>query len=520
MESPTYPVSTSVFETIRTENFVYVDKTDYVYSLVRKPGYFFLGRPRRFGKSLLLSTIEAYFMGKRDLFRGLAIDRLQPGDWETYPVIHLDMSGKTYLKDEDLYSLLDMHLSNLEGLYGITDHRESPDERFYMLIETVTKVTGKKVVVLIDEYDSPLSDTIDSPELQEIYREQLHGFYSVLKKAERNIRFCMLTGVTKFGKVSVFSGLNNLKDISFSNEYAGICGITEEELHSSSYEAGVRKLARNNGWDPDEAFRQLKVCYDGYHFSKSMLDVYNPYSINNALFDGEISDYWCRSGLPTLLSKTLMDSNFVISSLNGSMVEESTLSDLSVYRTDPVPLLYQTGYLTLKSYDAGSQLYTIGYPNREVERGILGNILQVYMSGTSNVKGAVALIRQDLAKGEPMEAVGKLKAFLSGIPSRLRTNVSRYENYYHTIFYCIASLIGLDTDVEYNTSEGFIDMTIKTDRFIYVIELKVNGDAEDAIRQIEEKHYAAPFATDHRRLFKVGLGFSRKTATIQTVIIE
>ena len=519
MESPTYPVSTSVFETIRTENFVYVDKTDYVYSLVRKPGYFFLGRPRRFGKSLLLSTIEAYFMGKRDLFRGLAIDRLQPGGWETYPVIHLDMSADIYTEMDSLTESISSMLSDWEHDLNISSIKPTISKRFEHIISTLAASSGKKVVILIDEYDSPLSDTIDNPELQEIYREQLHGFYSVLKKAERNIRFCMLTGVTKFGKVSVFSGLNNLNDISFDDEYAGICGITEEELHTY-FTPGIAELATKRGWSTEEAFGQIKFNYDGYHFSECMLDVYNPYSVLHALAKQKIADYWCRSGLPTMLSKSLRDSNFDIQSLNGTMVDQDALSDLSVYRTDPVPLLYQTGYLTIKDFDEDLQLFTIGYPNREVERGILGNILQVYTQATSKMDGTISLIRNDLKQGRPAEATDRLGAFLSGIPSRLRTNVSRYENYYHTIFYCIASLIGLDTDVEYNTSEGFIDMTIKTDRFIYVIELKINGDAEDAMRQIEEKHYAAPFATDPRRLFKVGLGFSRKTATIQTVIIE
>lgn len=384
MGTTSYPVSTADFERIRTENFLYVDKTQYIYSLVCKSGFYFLSRPRRFGKSLLLSTIDAYFRGKRELFDGLEISRLQTGVWESFPVLHLDLSGKNYSDKGSLESLLDMHLHNWELKYGITDPRTAIDERFNILIETVAEKSGKKVVVLVDEYDSPLSDSIGNEELQEFFREQLHGFYSVLKKTESKIRFCMFTGVTKFGKLSVFSGLNNMRDISFENRYAGICGITEEELHSY-FQEGVEELAEAERKTTEEAYGLLKFYYDGYHFSNCLLDVYNPFSVINALAKQEISDYWCASGIPTLLSKSLRTNDYNLERLNGLMVSAQMLGNLSMYLTDPVSLFYQTGYLTIKSYDSTLKLYTLGYPNREVESGILGNILKLYVPDSGDV---------------------------------------------------------------------------------------------------------------------------------------
>lgn len=510
-----YPLSTADFERIRTDGYLYVDKTDYVHTLVSSGIFYFLSRPRRFGKSLLLSTLEAYFLGKRHLFKGLALDRLQPEEWNTYPVLRLNLSGKRYADENSLVSELDLHLERWEKAYGITEPRKDIDERFEILIHTVADVSGKKVVVLVDEYDSPLSDSIYNKELQDHYRDQLHGFYAVLKKTEQHIQFCMLTGVTKFGKVSVFSGLNNLKDITFLDAYAGICGITEDELHTD-FETGVKRLAETEGCSLDEAFGQLKFNYDGYHFSKSLLDIYNPFSLMNALDNSEISSYWCASGMPTLLSKSLRNADYDLKQLNNTQVTREALENLSVYRTDPVALFFQTGYLTIKEYDTSSKLYTLGYPNREIERGIFNNVLNLYVPSTPYAGADINKMRETLLRGNPEDFVARLKAYLSGVPSHLKINVSKYENYYHTIFYCIASLIGLDVNVEYNTSRGFIDMLVRTQEYIYVIELKVNGSATLAMRQIEKMGYTDQFATDPRIIYLIGLGFSKKTASISS----
>lgn len=513
------PVSIADFESIRINEFTYIDKTKYVYSLVKDPGYFFLSRPRRFGKSMLLSTIMAYFEGKKELFKGLKIEELKQDEWLIYPVLRLDLSGATYRSEEDLVDILNKYLHKWEKEYEIEFIPKTLPQRFLNVIETVAAKLGKRVVILVDEYDNPLSESIGDERLQEYYREQLHGFYSVLKKAEKHIYFCMLTGVTKFGKVSVFSGINNLYDISLDNKYAGICGITEEELHQYLL-PGIEEWAEEEGWSVEEAFNQLKYNYDGYHFSRSLLDVYNPYSVMHAIKKKNISDYWSRTGFPTLLAKSLRNIDYDLETLNGSMATEGMLDNLSVYKTDPTALFYQTGYLTIKDYDRSSQLYTLRYPNREVELGILSGILKLYVPDSSNVEVAIIKMRETLKKGEPEKFIAQLKAFLAGIPSKLRTRVSKYENYFHTIFYCIASLIGLQVDVEYNTSEGFIDMLIRTPNFIYIIELKINGDAESAIKQIEEVHYADQFASDTRRLYKIGIGFSKKTSNITSVIIN
>lgn len=515
MERAKYPVSTADFERIRKDGYVYIDKTAYIHSLVTRGVYYFLGRPRRFGKSLLLSTIEAYYKGKRDLFKGLEIDNLQPGEWTTYPVLRLDLSQEAFLAESSIIHLFDGYLTEWEKELEITDAAPSAAQRFKRVITETAKKSGKKVVILIDEYDAPLSAAIGNQRLFELYREQLHGFYSVLKSMDAIIQFCMLTGVTKFGKVSVFSGLNNLRDISFENSYAGICGITEQELRDLCV-PGVENLAKEEGWDISEVYSQLKYNYDGYHFSKELLDVYNPFSVMNAFEKGEINDYWNASGVPTILSRTLCKLDYDIEKLNGVVMSQQALANLSAYGTDPIALFYQTGYLTIKKYDNNSKIFTLGYPNREVERGILNNVLSVYVPESNDSESKIQLMRTSLSTGKPEVFITLLKSYLSGIPSNLRVNVSKYENYYHTIFYCIASLIGLDINVEYNTSRGFIDILIKTPEYIYVIELKVNGSATTAIRQIEKKGYAEPFASDPRHVYLIGLGFSKKSATISS----
>lgn len=518
MESRKYPLSTSSFERIRTENYLYIDKTSYLHSLINEGVYYFLARPRRFGKSLLISTLEAYFRGKRELFDGLDIDRLQPGEWETYPVVHLDLSGDAYTDKESLLYVLASMMMKWERELGITDVKLTVAQRFQDIISTLASITGKRVVVLIDEYDSPLSSAIDNPELLQLYCDQLHGFYSVLKAMDNNIQFCMLTGVTKFGKVSVFSGLNNMHDITFEDRYAGICGITENELHTYLYD-GIKHLADTISSTVDEAFSKLKFYYDGYHFSECLLDIYNPYSVLYCLSQSKLKDYWCASGMPTLLSKSLKRMDYDLEKLNGAIVSSSMLDNLSVFQTDPVSLFYQTGYLTIKNYDQTTELYTLGYPNREVEQGVMNDILKVYTLDSTDVRVTITLMKESLKNGKPEKFISILKSFFAGIPSKLRRHVGEYENYYHTIFYCIASLIGLDINVEYNTSEGYIDILIQTTDYIYVIELKINGTSADAISQIDKVHYTDQFENDSRKIFKVGIGFSKTSHNIDSFLI-
>ena len=514
-----YPVDTASFRNIRENGFVYVDKTAYIHTLRATKGtYFFLSRPRRFGKSLFLDTLAEYFSGNRQLFEGLAIDKLQSEEWETYPVLRLNMSGANFLEPQDLTGHILQQLDTMCKKLGVSIGHSDAPSHFSSLLYEVFKKSNKKVVVLIDEYDAPLTSTIDNPELQGLYREQLHGLYSVLKNSEAYIHFCFLTGVTRYGKVSVFSGLNNLRDISFLDEYGAICGITTDELRLY-YQEGLKNLAQKEGVSPEKAVQLLKFNYDGYHFSQDMIDIYNPYSLNNVLTDLVIRDYWCRSGIPTILSKSLMQNDFDVEKLNGKKVPESELSDLSMDKINPVPLFYQTGYLTLKAYERRRQRYTLGYPNREVEAAIMRNILKVYTHASDDRQGLVYDMEDALEEGNPREFINILSSFLSDIPSQLHKYVARYENYYHTIFYCLTKLMGLDVHAEYSTSEGFIDILIKTSDYIYIIELKVNGTAEDAMSQIEERHYAAPFAADSRQLVKIGIGFSTETHNVSSFLI-
>lgn len=514
-----YPLDTASFRKIRENGFVYVDKTGYIETLTKSKGtYYFLARPRRFGKSLFLDTLAEYFSGNRALFNGLAIDSLHTEEWERYPVLRINLTGKDYSEAGSLLNHITDQLQALEDEYGLEHSSSEFEGRFGSLIKRASQAAGKRVVILVDEYDAPLSSTIDNPDLQETYRSQLHGFYSVLKKEEEYIRFCFLTGVTRYGKVSVFSGLNNLNDITFDDEYAGICGVTEKELYDC-YCEGVEALAAGLKTSKEEIYEKLKHYYDGYHFSKSLLDVYNPYSLNHVLSKGEFKDYWCRSGVPTLLSKTLMLNDFDVESLNGKKVLESELTYISMFNANPVSLFYQTGYLTIKSYEERRQRYVLGYPNREVEGAIMSNILKVYTHSIDERRGVIFDMEDALEEGNPKEFIRLLKAFLSDIPNQLHKHVARYENYYHTIFYCLTTLIGLDVEAEYSTSEGFIDILINTGNYVYIIELKVNGTAEDAIKQIEEKHYDAPFVDGPRKPIKIGIGFSRETHNISSYLI-
>lgn len=368
MEELLYPINNQTFEKIRENGRVYIDKTEFIYKLLKYSDYVFLSRPRRFGKSLLVSTLEAFFKGKRHLFKGLAIDRLMPEEWLEYPVLHLDLSNSDFTDSGVLTNALATFMSRYEEEYGITEKNQDIAKRFEILIRKISSEEDKKVVVLIDEYDSPIVQTMGNGKLQDEMRRILHAFYSTLKTMDAYVRFCMLTGVTKYGKMSIFSGLNNLRDITFLDDYASICGITEEELRTV-LTRGVQALADSKGITVDEAYALLKDNYDGYHFSKGMVDVYNPYSLLNALADKEILDYWFETGTPTMLIRLLENLDTDIEALNGSEASIRELSDISTSDFNPLALFYQSGYLTIKGYDPDEDAFILGFPNREVERG-------------------------------------------------------------------------------------------------------------------------------------------------------
>ena len=512
-----YPIGLQSFGKIRRDGYLYIDKTSYIPLLLQNGQYKFLSRPRRFGKSLLISTLEAFFKGERELFRGLAIDTLMPEQWEAHPVIHLDFSGEDYSNTDVLERKLDAFLERYERELDLATSDNSFSERFRLIVSTLHRQTGSQVVILIDEYDNPISSAIGDNTLQERFRSILYGFYSSLKSLDDHIRFCMLTGVTKYGHLSVFSGLNNLQDISFLSEFSGICGISEDELHTYLHD-DVTTLAQHEGYDTGTAYSILKEWYDGYHFSRSMTDIYNPYSLMNALAGHEISDYWYRTGIPTVLIRLMKEHSVDISALNGAKASVDMLDNISALNINPLALFYQTGYLTIKDYDKSTRFYTLGYPNKEVESGLMDSILNAF-GHIHDSKILVSDLKTYLENGRTEDFVLTLKAFFARIPYDLRKNIERYENYYHTIFYVLMRLIGMDAEAEYHTSEGSIDIVIKTVRYIYIIELKINGDASDAIRQIEDKSYCAPFISDHRTLIRLGIGFAQNTPTIDSYII-
>lgn len=512
-----YPIGIQSFSKIRESGYLYIDKTKYIPLLLKSSQYVFLSRPRRFGKSLLVSMLESFFKGERKLFEGLAISNLMPGPWECHPVIHLDLSGEDYKDSKVLEMKLSSFLDRFESSLELQSANETLSDRFRAIVRTLHQSTGNRVVVLIDEYDNPITSAIGNSELQERFRSILYGFYASLKSLDEHLHFCMLTGVTKYGHLSVFSGLNNLMDISLQNEFAGICGITEEELHT--LEPGVRSLAIEDNVSVDQAFGLLKEWYDGYHFSKSLIDVYNPFSVMNALARREVADYWYQTGTPTILIKTLQSHSPGIEKLNGMKASADMLGNISALNINPVALFYQTGYLTIKDYDKASRLYILGYPNKEVESGLMDNVLNAY-GHVSDSRVLISDLKSFLEEGKTVEFVETLKTFFANIPYDLRRNVEKYENYYHTVFYVLLRLLGMDVEAEYHTSEGSIDIVIKTKNYIYIIELKINGSATDAMHQIYERLYSEPFEGDGRKVVKLGIGFAEHTHTIDSYVIE
>lgn len=382
-----YPIGIQSFEKLRQDNLVYVDKTEYIVRLIQSGSYYFLSRPRRFGKSLLLSTLKAYFEGKRELFKGLYIDTYKHIDWESHPVIYIDFNGEKYIDGaKALFARLNTQLRNYEKIYGLQESSDRLAVRFMNILTTAYQKTGKKIVILIDEYEKPILDTLHKPEIMENHRNTLSGFYSVLKSCDSYIRFCFLTGVTQFGQLSIFSGLNNLQDISLNKHYAAICGITEQEV-KDNFKEGIENIADSMDVSFDEAAALLKQNYDGYHFSQVSPDVYNPFSLLNAFSEGELRAYWFKTATPTFLVDIFKKGKVNLVEVDGAKVTEEKLYGVPVELKDIFPLLYQSGYLTIKDYDKEFQLYTLGYPNREVKKGFLTALLPLYTADSEEVSG-------------------------------------------------------------------------------------------------------------------------------------
>lgn len=512
MENARFPIGVQNFEKLRMEGDLYVDKTGYIRKLIDAGSIFFLGRPRRFGKSLLLSTLEAFFEGKRELFRELDIDNWDEWDWKVYPVIHIDLSAKDYTREEGLQERINEHLVKYEAKYGVTSTASSIDERFRTLIEKAYAETGERVVVLIDEYDKPILDTMHDDSLKDINRDRLRAFYSSLKSCDKYLKFCFVTGITKFGQLNIFSGFNNLQDISLWDEFAGICGITDEELH---YYFNARINECTSKWECtlDEAYKTLKDNYDGYHFSPCLLDVYNPWSVLNAIHQQFINTYWNQTGGgASFLYRMLESGKISLTNLDDVRVNIEDLNGAKVDIDDAIPILYQSGYLTIKSYDPKSLTFTLKYPNSEVERGFIRGLLPAYSGIKASVSSfAVDAFVKDVQDGEVDGLMLRMQAFFEDFPYE---NSIKTEKQFQNIMYCIMRMMGLQTQLERHSARGSADMTIQTDKYIYIIEFKVDKSPEVALRQIEEKGYAKPFARDSRQLIKVGVEFSLEARNI------
>lgn len=517
MSSKIYPIGIQNFEKIRTDGYFYIDKTALIYQMVKTGSYYFLSRPRRFGKSLLISTLEAYFLGKKELFEGLAMEKLEK-DWITYPIFHMDLNTEKYDTRESLDSILNFTLEKWEQQYGTAPSETTFALRFRGLIERAYKQTGQRVVILIDEYDKPMLQAIGNEELQKEFRNTMKAFYSVLKTLDGCIQFAFLTGVTKFGKVSVFSDLNNLDDISMRNQYIDICGVSEKELHDD-LEIELHELADIKGVSYHEICDKLREYYDGYHFTHNSIGIYNPFSLLNTFKYKEFGSYWFETGTPTYLVELLKKHHYDLRRMAHEETSISVLNSIDSASDNPIPVIYQSGYLTIKGYDEEFGIYSLGFPNREVEEGFIKFLLPFY-ANTNAVESEFEIQKfvREIRIGDYDSFFRRLRSFFADTPYEL---IRDLELHYQNVLFIVFKLVGFYVKAEYHTSEGRIDLVLQTDKFVYVIEFKLDGTAEDALRQINEKHYALPFeAGGNRRLFKIGVNFNAKMRNIEKWIVE
>lgn len=505
-----YPIGIQSFEKIRREGYVYVDKTRLMWKMISEGSYYFLSRPRRFGKSLMVSTLEAFFSGEHELFEGLYVDSVE-WDWQEYPVFHLDLNTEKYDTVEALTNKLELFLSEKEGICGRNPYEKSLGTRFEGVIKRTFEKTGKQVVILVDEYDKPLLQAIANPQLQEEYRGTLKAFYGALKSCDRFIKFAFLTGVTKFGKVSVFSDLNSLEDLTLLPQYSTICGITEEELHQC-FDEGVQQLANAYDISKEDCYNKLKRDYDGYHFAIKTSGMYNPFSLLGTLKNKDFRDYWFETGTPSFLVYQLQKTNYCLEDMTREELFEDTLNSIDIMDENPLPLLYQSGYLTIKDYDKRFGTYLLGFPNREVEEGFVKYLVPFYSPNkTDKPQMFVAHFVKDIEKGNAEGFMQRVERFFAGNDYQV---AGKAELYFQNTLWVLFKLLGFYVDIERHTTDGRMDILMQTPDYIYIMELKIDQSADVALQQIEEKQYAAAFAGDQRKLFKIGLSFSSETRRV------
>ena len=526
-----YPIGIQSFENIRKDGFTYIDKTDMIYDLTHNGSIYFLSRPRRFGKSLLVSTIKCYFQGKKELFKGLAIEKLET-EWDKYPIFHIDFNASNFTIIGALEETLEGYLSTWEKEYNVTKQHEDLGRRFAAILETAYQQTGKQAVVLIDEYDKPLLDVMDTEyktmfqgveiSLEENNRNVLKGFYSTFKLADEVLKFVLLTGVTKFSQVSVFSGFNQPADITNSVSFDTICGITEEEMNLY-FKEEIEKMAADYECSYDEMMEMLKKQYDGYHFSKRLKGVINPFSILNSLREKDMQDYWFKTGTPTYLIRLLNHFHENLNDLTGKYYKMSQFTDYKADVERPLPMIYQSGYLTIKDYKKSINAFLLDFPNDEVRSGFLSLVTNNYLKPKDDVESWIISAAESLVEGKLEDFHQQLIAFFSSIPYEMRRkeNEREKERYFHYTFYLLLRLTSSYlTFTEKQNSQGRADCIFETKEYVYIFEFKLDGTAKEALQQIEDKQYAMPYSSDKRKVYKIGASFSSETGTIEDWDVE
>ena len=510
-----YPIGIQTFEKIRKGGFLYVDKTKYVYDVCHPGQFVFLSRPRRFGKSLLTSTFDAYFSGRKDLFKGLAIEKLET-EWKHYPVLHFDLSDIKKGTTEECELNLHSQLQDFERTYGCEKASDELTIRFRELVKNISRKTESQVVVLIDEYDAPLLTVLHDSERLEPMRTLLQSFYSPLKKLDQYLRFVFITGISKFSQLSIFSQLNNLNNISMLPQYAGICGITEQEL-KDNFQEGIDELGKANDMTKDEVLAKLKLKYDGYRFSRNAEGVYNPFSLLSAMDNRDFNNYWFSTGTPTFLVKMMKRFHTDLTKLDGSEAGADDFDAPTENMHSVLPLFYQSGYLTIKGYDPILSNYTLGYPNEEVKVGLMHALLPFYVvKDPVEARTAAGKMYLALRKDDIDEALEAARAFFAGIPYQEGTlqDAPTSEGHFTAMLYVMFSFLNVYVYTQVRTAKGRMDILMKTDTTIYVMELKLDGTVEEALKQIDDKGYAIPYEADGRRIVKVGIRFSSEERTI------
>ena len=516
-----YPIGIQTFSNIREEQYLYVDKTQYVYELANTKKYVFLSRPRRFGKSLLASTFHAYFSGRKELFKGLAIEQLEK-EWTQYPVLHFSLSTAKRGTVEDLDNQLDLQLGWREKEYQLPQGGKDITSRFQALITRLFEQTGQQVVILIDEYDAPLLTVLHDKERLEAIRTELQSFYSPLKDLDPYLRFVFITGISKFSQLSIFSQLNNLYNISMLPKYAALCGITQQELEDN-FQEGISGLARNLDCSKDEILQKLRRQYDGYHFAAKSPGVYNPFSLLYAMDTEEIGNYWFATGTPTFLVNMIRKFHTDITKIDGALASAQEFDAPTEDMHSILPLFYQSGYITIKGYDPILDSYTLGFPNEEVKVGLLYTLVPYYVNRDTNLtRNTVGQMYLALRRDDINEALGIARSFFAGIPYEEGTlkDAPTSEGHFTAMLYVMFSFLNLYVYAQVRTAKGRMDILLKTDTAIYVMELKIDGSVDEALRQIDDKGYAIPYEADGRKVVKVGLNFSTDERTIKEWKVE